>query len=227
VSPGTNPQDALKRAIAAIYSVAAERVYEPIVVKRAFPLFGGDLNRLVIEQGRRAVLHAEGAPILDMPVGTAYFTASMARVHDGLVVGSDIAEGMVRRAARSARENKLFNLVAVQGDAHRLPFAEESFGAILCTNGLQVIPESDLALSELARVLAPEGRMFVSVVTLPVGGFLPQRVADRLPMLLRSRRDLVEAVRRVGLEVISTRTNRLGIALEAHKGPGGVMFQAT
>ncbi|HEX2051270.1 MAG TPA: hypothetical protein VHJ34_11665, partial [Actinomycetota bacterium] len=54
------------RAVARIYSAAADRLYEPIVVRGAFPLFGGDLNAHVAEHGRRAVAAARGAPILDM-----------------------------------------------------------------------------------------------------------------------------------------------------------------
>ncbi len=86
-----------KKLIANIYSYTADKLYEPIVVKRAFPLFGGDLNDVVLEQGRRAVASAAGRPILDMPVGTAYFTVEMARAHPGLVVGVDIAAGWSSR----------------------------------------------------------------------------------------------------------------------------------
>lgn len=171
--------DRAKRLIGAIYSAAADRLYEPIVVRGAFPLLGGDLNELVLGQGRRAVAVAQGRPILDMPVGTAYFTVEMARLHDGVVVGADIARGMVDHAARAARGRGLDNLLSVQADAHVLPFGDASFGAILCTNGLQVIPGLEPTLAELARVLAPGGTLFASVVHLPL--------AARAPTMFKSR----------------------------------------
>ena len=157
-----------KKIVGGIYSFAAHKLYEPIVVKRAFPLFGGNLNELVAEQGRAAVRVAAGRPILDMPVGTAYFTEAVARAHPGVVVGVDIAEGMVRESADLAHRKGLSNLVTLQADAHHLPFEDGTFGAVLCTNGLQVIPGLRPAVRELARVLAPGGRLFVSVVGLPL-----------------------------------------------------------
>src|SRR5688500_16772445 len=130
----------IKRFIASGYSLAADRIYEPIVVNGAFKVFGGNLNDLAVEQGRRAVELADGGPILDMPVGTAYFTTKLARAHEGLVVGSDIAWGMVVRSMEAAREEATPNLRCVQADAHSLPFPDDTFPAVMCTNGLQVIP---------------------------------------------------------------------------------------
>ena len=89
-----------KRRVRNIYSWAADRVYDPVVINGAFRVFGGSLNDLVREQGRAALASADGGPILDMPVGTAYFASEVARSYEGLVVGVDIAEGMVREARR-------------------------------------------------------------------------------------------------------------------------------
>jgi hypothetical protein len=137
------PDSLRKRVVGAIYSRTAKRIYEPLVVHGGFKLFGGRLHRLVLEQGRRAVEQAGDKPILDMPVGTAYFTLDIAPQHAGIIVGVDIAEGMVRQARAAAASAGADNIVTTQGDAHRLPFADESFGAVLCTNGLQVIPGCD------------------------------------------------------------------------------------
>jgi SAM-dependent methyltransferase len=205
----------LKRAIGGIYSAAADRVYEPVVVRFGFPLLGGNVNELAAEQGRRAVATAAGRPILDMPVGTAYFTVPIARLHGGLVVGSDIAEGMVRATQRAAREQRTPNLAGVRADAHALPFSDGAFGAILCTNGLQVIPDLDASLAELARVLAPDGTMYTSIIAVPLGRALPEGAADRLPTLLKSRREITRAFARAGLEVRSFASNRFALLLEA------------
>ena len=210
-------RDRAKKIIGGIYSMAADRLYEPIVVRTAFPLFGGDLNDLVLAQGRRAVSVAGTRPILDMPIGTAYFTLAAAHRHDGLVVGCDIAAGMVRKAKSSALRDGVTNLEAVQADAHHLPFSDGSFGAILCTNGLQVIPGLDETMSELGRVLAPGGRLYVSAVTVPVGALLPERSADRLPTLFKSRRDIVASLARADLHVTSVETNRFALLIEATK----------
>ncbi len=142
----------LKKAIGGIYSFAAERFYEPVVVRGTFRLMGGRLNQYVLEQGRRAVELGGGRPILDMPVGTGYFTLEVAKRHTGIVVGTDIAGGMVQQAQRSARRVGLSSFVAVQADAHRLPFADRSFEVVLCSVRAEHHLERPVGEGEAVRV---------------------------------------------------------------------------
>jgi SAM-dependent methyltransferase len=51
----------------------------------------------------------------------------------------------------------------VQGDALALPFADGSFDRIIAAEVLEHIPDDAGAIAELARVLAPGGRMAVTV----------------------------------------------------------------
>jgi SAM-dependent methyltransferase len=206
-----------KRIIGGIYSYAAEKLYEPIVVQRAFPFFGGRLNELALEQGRRAVDAAGGGPILDMPVGTAYFTVEAAARHGGLVVGADIAAGMVQQAASAAAGRGLDNLAAVQADAHHLPFKDGSFSAILCTNGLQVMPGLTESVNEMARVLAPGGTLYASVVTLPLSRLMPTGASAKLPTMMRSGLDVAEEFSKAGIYVTKVRHERLATLIEALK----------
>lgn len=196
-----------QRLIAGIYSGAARRWYEPLVVHGSFRLLGGRLNELVAEQGRRAVSVADGTPILDVPVGTAYFTRAVARAHPGVVVGVDIAEGMVRESALMAAREGLANLKVVQASAHDLPFEDGTFKAILCTNGLQVIPNLDRAVRELARVLAPDGTLFVSVLGVPLR-------SERLPTFFATK-NVRDALEGAGLRVAGSKHTRLGILWDA------------
>lgn len=203
-----------KRFVAGIYSVTAERFYEPIVVRRAFPLLGGDLNQLALEQGRRAVESAAGEPILDMPIGTGYFTLQIAESSSSTFVGGDIAAGMVATARRAARTAGATNITVVQADAHALPFPDDSFAAILCTNGLQVIPGLAPAVGELARVLKPGGMLYTSVVSLAVSRVLPS-AGRLLPTMLRSGWDVAEAISETGMLVSQVQQRRLATLIEA------------
>ncbi|MFN2526706.1 MAG: class I SAM-dependent methyltransferase [Actinomycetota bacterium] len=199
------------------FSWAADHFYDTVTVQRVFPLLGGDLNNAILEQGRRAVAVAEGRPILDMPVGTAYFTVQIARDHSGIVVGSDIAEGMVVRAQEVTRREAVANLTIVQATAHALPFRDGAFGAVLCANGLPVIPDLHATVAELARVLAPGGALFVAAITLPLGPPGSPRSRARMPTAFRPKRDLVHALERIGLETIITERQRLAALIEARK----------
>lgn len=205
-----------KRLIGGIYSFAADKLYEPLVVHGAFRVFGGPLNDLVIEQGRRAVSGARGGRILDLPVGTGYFTIEMARRHDGIIIGVDIAEGMVRETAGRAAAQAP-NLVALQADAHHLPFDDASFRAVLCTNGLQVMPGLEPSLDEMERVLAPGGRLYVSVLLAPVGAAFRSDTREHLPTLVRPSKDVVAAIASRGLHVTRHERVRLATLIEATK----------
>jgi len=193
-----------KKIIGAIYSAAAEKVYDPLVVKGTFRALGGDLNELVMQQGRRALELSRGGPILDLPVGTGYFTTQISTRYEGLVVGTDLAWGMVREARKRSVE-------VVQADAHRLPFPDEAFGVVLCSNGLQVMPGLDATLSELHRVLADDGTLLLSVVNLPV---LP---SDRVPTMFMARRNLLSHLTRAGFHAAHSQLVRLATLIEARK----------
>lgn len=201
--------DTAKRLIGGIYSWAADKIYEPLVVNGAFKVFGGDLHARVAEQGRAAVRIAEGRPILDLPVGTATFTIPIAREHGGVVVGADLAAGMVQQAQRAGRYAGASNLSCVQADAHHLPFRDATFGAIMCTNGLQVMPGLIQTLKELRRVLADDGMLYVSVVSMPVS---PRAGA---PTLFMSRAQLQRAFGRAGFAATNRMDQRLATFIQA------------
>lgn len=53
--------------------------------------------------------------------------------------------------------------VEVFGDGNRLPFSDQSFDTVMCTEVLEHLPEPPTALAEMARVLRPGGRMLFTV----------------------------------------------------------------
>lgn len=51
----------------------------------------------------------------------------------------------------------------VEGDVEALPFADASFGTVVCTEVLEHVPRPDAALAEIRRVLRPGGVLIGSV----------------------------------------------------------------
>jgi ubiquinone/menaquinone biosynthesis C-methylase UbiE len=202
-------------AIARLYSALAGGIYDRVVAGRTLRWLGGDLAGCVREQGQRAAAIAAGRPVLDLPVGTGYFTLGWSGDHNGLVVGADIAAGMVRRAASQATEAGAANVVAVQADAHRLPFRSGAFGAIMCTNGLPVMPGPEAVLAEMRRTLSASGVVMACAISAPLEALIPSRAAAHLPALFRSQRGLEKAFEAGGLEVVSVRASRLALLIEA------------
>lgn len=208
------------RLFGGLYSRIANNLYEPVIVKVAFPLFGRDLPALVLEQGRKAVASSGGGPILDLPIGTGYFTTHIACAHTGLTVGADLAWGMVKRSKRAATESRASRLSLVQADGFALPFRDEAFAAIVSSNGLQVMPDLAGAVNELFRVTAPGAVVYVALPTIPIGALLPGFLSRRIPTFFRSGRDVAGAMRDAGFEIVMVRRSRLAYLVEGRR-PNG------
>lgn len=70
------------------------------------------------------------------------------------VVGVDFSPTMLARAKQRTPEASF-----VEADAQTLPFDEKTFDAVVCNFGISHIPDQQLALSEVGRVLKPSGRL--------------------------------------------------------------------
>lgn len=101
-----------------------------------------------------------GDRVLDVACGTGVVARGAAeRVGPGgRVTGLDVNPGMLAVARRLAPA-----IEWRQGEAEKLPFADGSFDAVLCQFGLMFFADRAQALSEMMRVLAPGGRLGVSV----------------------------------------------------------------
>ncbi|HEY6550277.1 MAG TPA: methyltransferase domain-containing protein [Solirubrobacterales bacterium] len=98
-----------------------------------------------------------GDRVLDVACGPGNFTRDFAlAAADGLVVGIDTSETMLEVAARDTESD---NVAYVRGDACEMPFRDASFDAVCCFAALYLIEDPMLALAEIVRVLAPEGRV--------------------------------------------------------------------
>ncbi len=93
--------------------------------------------------------------VLEVAVGTGlnlpYYPA------DATVTGIDLSEGMLALA----KERAGAGVTLRQADAHALPFGDASFDAVVCTFGLCAIPDADVAIGEMVRVLRPGGRLIL------------------------------------------------------------------
>ena len=204
-----------QRLEARFYSAIAPWLYDAIVVSFGFRFLAGRLHPKVLEQGARAEQAAGHRPILDLPVGTAYFTLKWGR--GGLVVGADIAAGMVEEAKARADRGGARWLTTAQADVQRLPFRDHSFGAIMCTNGLQVMPPLPLALAELGRVLDHTGSLFVCMITFPLGTLLPFSLRKHLPTIFKGHRQVLAELRSEGWKVTARDRSRLALLFEARR----------
>jgi SAM-dependent methyltransferase len=93
---------------------------------------------------------------LDAGCGTAFAAALLAG--SGFTVhGADLSAGLLQRARRRLPEAAL-----VQADLVALPYAAETFAAVVCCGStLSFVADPAAALREMGRVLAPGGRLLL------------------------------------------------------------------
>ena len=103
---------------------------------------------------------------LDLGTGPGYAVEEIARCRPALhLVGLDLAAHMVRRARRrAARANLDGRVLWPQADGHRLPFRDNSFHLVVSSFALHHWDDPLCVLNEVARVLAPEGRYYITDV---------------------------------------------------------------
>jgi SAM-dependent methyltransferase len=103
-----------------------------------------------------------GERVLEIGPGTGYYSFEIAdRVGEGQLDVFDIQQEMLDHVMREANKRGTTNVQPALGDAQALPYADESFDAVVLVTVLGEIPDQDRALSEIARVLKPGGRLIV------------------------------------------------------------------
>ena len=93
---------------------------------------------------------AAGDAALDVAAGPGMLSAALlGRV--GRAVAFDASPALLAHAPTGVE--------AVEGDASAMPFADRSFDIVTCVNGLHHLDDPAAGLAEMARVLAPGGRL--------------------------------------------------------------------
>lgn len=96
-----------------------------------------------------------GATVLDVAAGNGNVSLAAARRWCD-VTSTDYVPALLERAQERARAEGL-NIAFQQADAEALPFADESFDAVVSTFGVMFTPNQDRAAAELVRVCRPGG----------------------------------------------------------------------
>jgi ubiquinone/menaquinone biosynthesis C-methylase UbiE len=101
---------------------------------------------------------------LDLGTGPGTVALEMARQRAGLrMVGLDLAAHMVERAQQHAVRAGLQGLWP-QADAHRLPFADDTFDLVVSSFALHHWEDPVRIFDEIARVLKPDGQYYIADV---------------------------------------------------------------
>lgn len=101
-----------------------------------------------------------GSSVLDVGCGPGFFSLLLTSL--GLkVTAADYSEGMLKKAKELIRKNSSKEVEFIRADAQNLPFANESFDAVVSRNLVWNLEEPEKAFSEWLRVLKPGGKLLI------------------------------------------------------------------
>ncbi|HEU4488147.1 MAG TPA: methyltransferase domain-containing protein [Actinomycetota bacterium] len=141
--------------------------------------------------------------VLDAACGTGRLTGYLVERHR--VIGIDNSPAMLARARQKFPEVSF-----VDGDLSALPLRSASVNSAVSALALSHLPELSPAVSELARVVAPGGRVVISNVHPIVTGVLgwrawfahPDGSRSFIPEYVHNHAAYIDAFRSSGLEIL-------------------------
>lgn len=143
-----------------------------------------------------------GPRILEVSFGTGWLMTQYAGEFD--VHGIDLNHRMVTIArANLARDGLSASLQ--QGSVESLPFADGTFDTVLCTMAFSGFPNAQIALTEMVRVLRPNGRLVLIDINYPAD---QNRLGTALTSLWIGSGDLIRDMRKLFDDNALTHTDR-------------------
>jgi len=94
------------------------------------------------------------------------------KIKPGQAVGLDISGEMLRYAAKHSDQ-------LILGNSQKLPFKDNSFDVVFCRSLLHHLPEPELAISEISRVLRSQGEAVFADTNSSLLSYLPRLIASR------------------------------------------------
>jgi ubiquinone/menaquinone biosynthesis C-methylase UbiE len=171
-------------------------------------------SRLLASLQRKALSGLDlrvGDRLLDVACGAGKLVRAAAPDVER-AVGVDLSPGMIEEARRrTAAEtpNLVDRIEFVVGSSDQLPFADGEFTALVTTTALHHFPAPGASVGEMARVLAPGGRLLIGD---SVRDLLPAKLGDAFLQRfekghvgLQDRRGIERLVDGAGLEVMNSR----------------------
>jgi ubiquinone/menaquinone biosynthesis C-methylase UbiE len=120
---------------------------------------------LATEALNRAGLQ-RGEHFLDVAAGPGGLSLPAARL-GAKVVATDWSPAMIERLEARAREEGLADVTGLVMDCHRLELDDHTFDLTGSQFGVMLVPDQALALSEMARVTRPGGRLLLIAYAAP------------------------------------------------------------
>lgn len=129
-----------------------------------------DIDKGWRKKAIRQLLPFQPKTILDIATGTGDFAILSAKeLRPQKMIGIDISEGMMKIGQKKVEAEGLQHIVSFKkDDCTHLSFADNSFDAVTAAFGIRNFQNLDQGLSEMYRVLKPNGHLSIVELTTPV-----------------------------------------------------------
>ena len=129
-----------------------------------------DIDKGWRKKAIRQLLSFQPKTILDIATGTGDFAILSAKeLRPQRMIGIDISEGMMKIGQKKVEAEGLQHIVSFKkDDCTHLSFDDNSFDAVTAAFGIRNFQNLDQGLSEMYRVLRPNGHLSIVELTTPV-----------------------------------------------------------
>lgn len=165
-----------------------------------------------------AIAQVKEAVVLDIACGTGGAIPHFDSSND--YTGLDLSYAMLKQAVKKARAKGFHTYALVEGNAEELLFANESFNFALIDTSLHMIPQYQMCIGEVARVLKKGGELFCSSPTVGINkefDALWAKIAPRRHLHSLKESDFQAACSRNGLSYDRIETNGGVLYFQARK----------
>lgn len=114
---------------------------------------------------REAIAREEfsGRRVLEIGCGRGGFSCWFARTWpNSMLTAADFSDTAIAKASAFARSENLCNVDWKVADIQSMPWPDNSFDTVISCETIEHVPEPRTALKELARVLRPGGKLYLT-----------------------------------------------------------------
>lgn len=148
--------------------------YDQSIIGKYWKIYPSLLDKIAQDVGT-------GGTVLEVATGTGLVALKIASAAEQ-IHAIDISPQMIDEAKKKIEEMEIDNVAFSVEDAYALPFGDGMFDTVVCNNALHNMKQPEDALSEIRRVLKPDGR-FIAIIA-GVGESLKFKIALTISTLI-------------------------------------------
>jgi len=101
--------------------------------------------------------HSSASKYVDIGCGGGLLTEAMAADHGYDIIGVDLSDNSLEHARTHAKKMNVANVQYVKGSAYKLPIETGTIDGVIISDVLEHLHDLRLAMSEIKRILKPNG----------------------------------------------------------------------